>query len=1548
MARRVNTRFVVIMCALLVVLIGGAIMLALRVQKTFSEHMAMGDEALEQAVALRDAGDIEAANIYYTQAWGHYGNAFGDDPTKPEVLQQMVDVHNQYVCTSVTEANNQIDDIANLLKVAYEHNAATPEDRLRYLETLTRYHRELLQKDGSVPWAYMVNRATASDVVNNPDDHLARRYLALTGVQLYRSDMRDNEREEIRVNLEAALAHAPNDPQLLTALATFQYNEAQRLAKIQDQSPAVIQLYDNAAASVRQALAAESIAPHVHVGTIGMALLVPDERIEMSVAREHATALTDRLQADEQARNDLMAPEVSRYFSLMQYLAGKLEDPALSEAAVAVVLAVAKDRGDRPDIRLACARALSAVGEQAQAIEQMKAGLALDGLLNAEMYLLHLTNRVELLALSVQSEATLAERASEPEEKQAHLDAAERALKALRESEGGATSSREALADYYAGWLDTIRNRYTLALAHLNDANAVFNNRHYDTLRLIGVNQERAGNLGGAATAYETALTLQNNPEIRLRLIELYFRQGSTELAKAPNHIERFVEQRPEDPRGYLARAQYLGLIGEPEQAAAMIEGMDIEANPGLVNYLARYRAQAGQTDQAIALLRERLDAEPTDQMAMQQLFNLLPDNAARLTEIDRLVAEGAMEQEQAQDLRKALELSGSNDLASQEELIQELTGGGVGTQLRLVELYRQRGEADMAREQLAKTAAEYPNDPSVLEAQFNMALEDGDQAAAMSLIDKMLALPELDRPEIALDPTLLRVMARAAAYAKEGAQNDATRERLVADYRKAMANNPNAILGWLQLGQLLGAGGQWAQAREAAQRAYELQPANLRAIILYAQVLANTGEFARSVKLLEDASRANPNNVMLRNQYLAYAQQAGYNDLVLAERERVREAQPADLNNRRQLAELYLRLDRADAALAEAQAAVAEEGLTVQNAWLTARARIDLEEPELARSIFEQYLADRGEDAAAQDHMLFARLLLQLDDLEGAQAAYAQAKDKDTSDNHAVSRLFASDLLQSRQYVESARLLRELVTLQPQDNGLKVALAQSLLAAGALDEARAAANATEPSPQRALILHDIEMRLDRPDAARAVLKQAYQDYPTNDLVALAYGRTMLTLNQPDQAAPAIRGLAQRQPASPDVQLLLAQLEIAQGQREAARDRLVDLIQRAPDLLQARQELFILLRQDSSAQAPINPDRARDLANQALDVIAPLAERQPDNEPANRLAGEAANLAGQPARAVVYYDRALAQSATGENLLALARSMINAGQPADAVTLLQAPEHAALLDGSLILRSTWGWALARAGQEQAAVNLFTNLLRDNDTPAQQSGVAQIACTAFPGDRGVALVDGALGDSRPPLVDRVLAQVQISNLLYEQALARLDPYEASPPADTALRVDLLGQLGLVCQQMGDYERAKRVYEATLEDDPDSVNLLNNLAYLLSENLRGYEQQALAYAERAVELTESSQVSDLQRALILDTLGWAQFHAGQGELAIQTLTRSTQIQPLYANLSHLGRAYAAIGNPGRAYNTLVQARDQARLSNNPQEIEEAERYLRELDQ
>jgi Flp pilus assembly protein TadD len=100
---------------------------------------------------------------------------------------------------------------------------------------------------------------------------------------------------------------------------------------------------------------------------------------------------------------------------------------------------------------------------------------------------------------------------------------------------------------------------------------------------------------------------------------------------------------------------------------------------------------------------------------------------------------------------------------------------------------------------------------------------------------------------------------------------------------------------------------------------------------------------------------------------------------------------------------------------------------------------------------------------------------------------------------------------------------------------------------------------------------------------------------------------------------------------------------------------------------------------------------------------------------------------------------------------------------------------------------------------------------------------------------------------------------------------------------------------------------------------------------------------------MELVEANadQVGDLQRALMLDTLGWAQFRAGKAELAIKTLLKSTQLQPVYANLSHLGRVYAAQGESARAYNTLVAARDEARRSNNPQEIEDAERYLQELN-
>ena len=1599
MARRVNTKFVVLMTAVIVVLVGGAVLMALKVQKTFDEHMAMGDEALAEAEASLSAGDDEAANAYYRIAWQHYDNAYGDDPTRIDVLYVAVDVFRKYGCTNVTEAKNQLDEIVVHYQNAYAHNNATAEERQRYLDLLMGYHRQNLLKDGSLPWVSMINGEVDSDVRDDPTDHLARRYLAITGALMFRADLRETEIADIRQNLDVALEHAPGDAELLAYRALFELQQANRARQAEgfvgddDQVSAEVRAYyEQAADYLRQAFAVADCPPYVTLDALQFALSIPATWVDRAELVAVFEPLIDKLAKDAEARKGLTAPELIGLFRVSVSLAQAQESAAapavpavpgaeagvaapgapgegagVSAAAVpevaevpaasagsklmdrarAVVAAAVKDNPEQSPYRMSYAQVLFWSGKYGEAAEQIKAGLAIERRRNAEQYLLNLNARIGLTELSIQTAIARAGSTQDFDERAAQLQVARDALKAFREAEGGASDINEATADYYAGRISMIEGDYHNADRWLSSANRRFNQRHYDTLVMLGDTAVSLENFGKAASSYERAVQLRNDQITRIKLIQVCLAVGGELLPRAIELIERYNQDYPTDSRGFMLRAQALAATGNPAEAVRLIEQLDIKANPSYVPILAGYLRQADENDRAIQVLRDRLADEPNDTTALRLLLNMLETAELRVAEIDRLEQAG-MDGQQAESLRQVYRLSGSTNPQDQEELIRLGTDDPVLTALTLFQLFENRGETEKAQQALDQAAKLDPNHPGVLEQLFFRALRDGKRDEANRVIDRLMALPPNKRPRFAGDRDMLRTMAEASYQLQQGQINDATRQDLVARYRKALANDPNMVDGWLQLTQLLAQGNQWPQARDAALKAYELQPNNVRVLVIYCQTLANNGDLPTAMRVLENALRTNQ-NALLRRQYLALAQQGGYTNILLSEMQRQREQKPDDYNNRRSLADLYLQSNRPDEALEEIDAVIAAEGPTLASTWIKARTLVALEQTDAARQFVQQYVTGRGSEVTATDHLLLARVQLLTGQLEAAMSAYEAAAALDTSDNHAAGRDFAALLTQTGHPVQAAALFRELVQQHPDEDVLKIALAQTLLMSGALEQARAAMQGMPESVETQLLRYEIAVRENQPEQARELLASTYAKHPQDNRVALPYARLLLSAGQTEQAAPVVRGLVERAGSNTDVQMVLAQLELQQGNRESAQARLSTLVQNAPSYFPAREALFMLLRQQSESLAMVNPARALEVARQAMDAIAPLADANPQNLSANLLAGQAASFARQADRAVIYFERAYQIDGGPAQLTLLARALITAEQHQKAIDLLRAPENASALNQSIELTGLWARALAGAGKTDQAVNLFTGLLKDNRDMNVRVSVVGLILASFAPDKAIEVIDTALGNERFGPIDYQITQLLSQLERWDDVLDRLNRYESSPTGAQDIQRTITSQIALASQQTGDYERAKRLYERVLADEPDNINVLNNLAYMLCDNLPGYEQEGLKYAERAVAALEKLEydTSEQSRALVLDTLGWAQYRAGQPDKAIATLEKSIALQKLHANVVHLARVYIGLDNKNRALRLLDDAAAAARRANNQAQLDEIAQLKEELN-
>jgi Flp pilus assembly protein TadD len=100
----------------------------------------------------------------------------------------------------------------------------------------------------------------------------------------------------------------------------------------------------------------------------------------------------------------------------------------------------------------------------------------------------------------------------------------------------------------------------------------------------------------------------------------------------------------------------------------------------------------------------------------------------------------------------------------------------------------------------------------------------------------------------------------------------------------------------------------------------------------------------------------------------------------------------------------------------------------------------------------------------------------------------------------------------------------------------------------------------------------------------------------------------------------------------------------------------------------------------------------------------------------------------------------------------------------------------------------------------------------------------------------------------------------------------------------------GNLGVVLASIGRAADAQMEYELSLKYDPDQVDVLNNLAWLLattSESSLHNGPRAVALAKRALALSADPAPE------LLGTLAAAYARAGEFELAIQMSSRAVDI-------------------------------------------------------
>jgi putative PEP-CTERM system TPR-repeat lipoprotein len=378
-------------------------------------------------------------------------------------------------------------------------------------------------------------------------------------------------------------------------------------------------------------------------------------------------------------------------------------------------------------------------------------------------------------------------------------------------------------------------------------------------------------------------------------------------------------------------------------------------------------------------------------------------------------------------------------------------------------------------------------------------------------------------------------------------------------------------------------------------------------------------------------------------------------------------------------------------------------------------------------------------------------------------------------------------------------------------------------------------------------MLGRVELQEGDRDSAQKLFEDALELDPDNATASGGLALVALLDNDLEGARTNFEAALDANPGDLETSLNLAILYERLGERDNVRGVLEDAIAANASAVAPRLRL-----------AEVNLAEGR--AGDALALLQPVAERSEDPEllgllTTAYLAAEQPSLAGDAGR------RLLAADANSPASLAIvaqadvANGSLGAARGHMEKALELAPDN-------IPLRKQYIEVLARQREPGLALQQIAAL------PEDVQGETPILLL-----RGrLAIADGDAGDA-VSLFEQAFAQESTAvNLLLlsearwatgerEQVVATLTDWLKTSPEDALVRNALATrQLGI-----GDEEAARMNYELLVEQEPNSVSVRNNLAWLMRES---DPAQALEHIERALELApESLQVQDTYAMVLL---------------------------------------------------------------------------------
>lgn len=514
-------------------------------------------------------------------------------------------------------------------------------------------------------------------------------------------------------------------------------------------------------------------------------------------------------------------------------------------------------------------------------------------------------------------------------------------------------------------------------------------------------------------------------------------------------------------------------------------------------------------------------------------------------------------------------------------------------------------------------------------------------------------------------------------------------------------------------------------------------------------------------------------------------------------------------------------------------------------------------------------------------------------------------------------------------------QLLEENLAQNPDDTERKLDLISIYLAAGRFDDAETLLltideSDDEAGPRRGLMTVVTAMQQGRTGEALDLAAELAEAWPENAEFQILLGRIALRLERYDTARSALLAAQKLSPDNTETYIDLARVEIATGNVAAAKRQLMAGLDRLP----GNAGLMVTLGRIAAGSGEYEDaltwfTEAAEADPNAFEPRSLLARLQM-NQRNFRMAADAAAaaLAINPQDAETHNLLGLAQRNIGElsdaaNSFEKASNLdlgryeyrINAAATYVALERLAEAERVLKRNNEVPLDDVNASVLlaivkSRQGDPEAAMAIARQLQEtypENAVPLSLEAELLLVAEDYAGASDLLEKSMRLDPEEWRLVYRAY-QVRQAGGIADPQKSLLAFLEINPESAT-----IRNTLAEYYREIGDMESAMSAWEMVLENDPEHVSALNNLA--------------MAYVDikpdQAEELARKAYGLAPDNGLVVDTLGWVQINNGKLEQGIATLQDAVQLSEGMPEIQyHLAVGLAKSGRTDEAEEILKE--------------------------